>query len=458
MEQTKALKENKMGQAPMLKLILSMGLPAMFSMLVQALYNIIDSVFVAQISKEAFTAVSLAFPVQTLMIAVAVGTGIGINSVVSRRLGENKKDEASKAATHGLFLGLGSGLIFAVLGICFTKMFFQAFTDNQTILDMGCSYTYIVTILSFGCFTQINIEKTLQATGNMIFPMLFQLAGAITNIILDPIMIFGLLGFPKMGIAGAAIATVTGQMVAFTFSLIVLHVKKHDVHMSFRGFRFNWKTVKDIYAVGIPSIIMQAIGSVLTTLMNGILITFGDVAVNVLGAYFKIQSFVFMPVFGLTQGLMPIMGFNYGAKKRERLVSALKIGMIIAFIIMAIGTLLFMIFPSQLLSMFNADEEMLSIGCVALRLISLCFIPAAIGITCSTFFQAIGIGSKSLILSVLRQLVILLPAAYLLAQFGVNYVWLSFPIAEGVALIIAIFLTIGVFKKNLNQTMPKERT
>lgn len=448
--------ENKMGQAPMLKLILSMSLPAMFSMLIQSLYNVVDSIFVAQIGQDALTAVTLAFPIQMLLIAVAVGTAIGINSVVSRRLGEGKQEQANKAATHGLFLGIISGAVFAILGIFFTRPFFEAFTSNQDVIQMGCDYIYVVTICSFAVFLQINIEKTLQATGNMIYPMLFQLSGAITNIILDPILIFGLFGFPVLGVKGAAIATVAGQIVAMIFSMLIIHYKSHDVHMSFRGFRFEWKTVKDIYAVGIPSIIMQSIGFILTTALNAILIGFGNVAVNVYGIYFKLQSFVFMPVFGLTHGLMPILGFNYGARKRERVVSALKIGMVIASIIMGIGTLIFMIIPDKLLLLFNADAEMLEIGTVALRLLSICFVPAAIGITSSTLFQAIGLGTKSLIVSVLRQLVILLPLAYAFSFIGLNFVWLAFPISETCALFVALFLLYRVFKKNIDAVMPKE--
>lgn len=449
-------KENKMGSAPVLKLILSMSLPAMFSMLIQSLYNIVDSIFVAKIGQDALTAVTLASPIQMLLIAVAVGTAIGINSVVSRRLGEKKVKEASKAATHGLFLAIISGVVFAILGIFFTRPFFEAFTNDQAVIQMGCDYIYVITIFSFGLFLQINIEKTLQATGNMIYPMLFQLSGAITNIILDPIFIFGWLGLPAMGVRGAAIATVSGQIVAMIFSMIIIHVKSHDVHMSIRGFKFEWSTIKDIYSVGIPSIVMQAISFIIITAMNAILISFSNTAVNVFGAYSRIQSFIFMPVFGLTHGLMPIMGYNFGARKRERLVSALKIGCIIALIIMAIGVVIFMTIPDKLLMLFEADAEMLSIGTVAFRLLSLSFPPAAIGIIMSTLFQGIGIGTKSLIISVLRQLVFLIPAAYLLKGIGLNYVWLSFPIAEAGALIIAIILMVGVFKKNINTLMPIE--
>lgn len=447
-------KQNKMATMPMTKLILSMSLPAMFSMLVQSLYNIVDSYYVAQISGKAFTAVTLAFPLQMLIVSVAVGTAIGINSVVSRRLGEGKKDKASKAATHGLFLGLFSGVIFAIIGVFFTTMFFKAFTNDAQVISMGSSYIRIVTIFSFGIFVQINIEKTLQATGNMIYPMLFQLTGAIINIVLDPIFIFGKFGLPAMGVKGAAIATVIGQISALIFSLIIIYTKSHDVHISLKGFKLDGKTIKDIYAVGVPSIIMQSIGSVVATSLNGILIGFGATAVNVFGAYFKLQSFIFMPVFGLMHGLMPILGFNFGARNKKRMVSAIKVGTIFAVLIMACGMALFMIFPKQLLQIFSADSQMVAIGTKALRTISSCFIPAAIGIMTATLFQAMGMGVKSLAISVLRQLVILIPSAFFLSKLGVDFVWYAFPIAEVFALTISIFLFIYVYKNHIKYLKP----
>lgn len=443
------IRENKMGNTPMLKLIVSMSLPAMFSMLVQSLYNIVDSAFVAQLGEGALTAVSLAFPIQMLIISVAVGTGIGINSLVSRRLGEKNQEEANSAATHGILLGLFSGIVVAILGLLFTRFFFECFTNDKTMIDMGYSYIIIITTLSFGSFVQINIEKTLQATGNMIYPMIFQLVGAMTNIILDPIMIFGLFGFPKLGVSGAAIATVIGQIFAMLLSLYVVFKKSHDVHITFKGFKLNFKTIKNIYAVGFPSMVMQSIGSVLIVGLNSILITFSDAAVSVLGIYYKLQSFIFMPVFGLTQGVMPIMGYNYGAKNKHRLLSALKIGSVIAILIMLIGTILFMSIPDKLLMIFNASEQMLEIGVKALRTISLCFVPAAIGIMFSTLFQAIGQGHKSLYISILRQLVIILPAAYLLSKIGLYYVWYSFPIAEVFSLMVSVIFLSMIYKKTI---------
>ncbi|MEG2813496.1 MAG: MATE family efflux transporter [Oscillospiraceae bacterium] len=450
--------QNKMGTAPMMKLIASMSLPAMFSMLVQALYNIVDSMFVAKIGQDALNAVTLAFPIQMLIISVAVGTAIGINSLVSRKLGEKDYKTANSAASHGLILAAFTGVIFAILGIFCTKPFFNAFSDNPEIVRMGCDYIYVITICSFSVFLQINIEKTLQATGNMIYPMLFQLSGAITNIILDPIMIFGLLGCPAMGVRGAAIATVIGQTVATIFSLIVIFTKSHDVKIQIKGFKINWHTVKEIYKVGIPSIIMQSISSFLTAIMNVILKGFSPAAVNVFGVYYKLQSFVFMPVFGLTHGLMPILGYNYGAKNRKRLVSALKIGVVVALIIMTLGTLAFLIFPQNLLMIFSPDAELLRIGVPALRLISLSFIPAAVGIIGATLFQSIGHGTQSLLISILRQLVLLLPSAYIFSKIGLNFVWLAFPFAEFVTFAVTLFMIAYVFKKTINVQMPIPKT
>jgi len=434
----KPVQENKMGTTPVLKLIISMSLPAMFSMFIQSLYNIVDSMFVARIGVEALTALSLAFPIQMLMIAVAVGTGVGVNSLVSRRLGEGRHEEASSAATHGLVLAFISWIAFALLGFFFTKPFFESFSNSPTVVGMGCDYIYVVTIFSFGVFILIDLEKTLQATGNMIYPMLFQLTGAITNIILDPIMIFGLFGFPKLGVRGAAIATVCGQVLSLLFCLYIVFKKNHEVHITLKKFRFHRGTVKDIYVVALPSMIMQAIMSILVSGLNAILITFSEAAVAVLGAYYKLQSFIFMPLFGLTQGIMPIMGYNYGARNKKRLIDTLKFAIMIALIIMTIGTLIFMLIPDRLLMIFNASLQMLQIGVPAFRIISLCFIVAAIGILLSTLFQALGIGIYSLIISTLRQLVIILPSAYLLSKIGLNYIWYAFPIAEAASFIVSV--------------------
>lgn len=450
-EQMQEPQKNKMGTAPMFPLIVKMSVPVMFSMLVMALYNVVDSIFVSHFDPDALTAVSLGFPIQTLIIAVAVGTGVGINSLVSRRLGEGNQDAANKACDHGVLLGIFCGIIFAVLGLFFTRFFFESFTNTKAVVEYGVQYITIVTIGSFSAFLQINLEKTLQATGNTFYPMLFQLSGAVTNIILDPILIFGLLGAPRMGVAGAAVATVIGQIVAMIFSFVIFMTKSHEVKLDLKHFKFDFKTVKDIYIVGFPAIIMQSISALLTTLLNIILIAFSETAVSVLGIYYKLQSFVFMPVFGLNQSLMSIIGYNFGAKNKKRMMSALKIGSAIALGIMALGTALFEIFPAQLLSIFEADAQMVHTGVIAFRLIATCFMPAAIGIVFSTMFQAIGMGGKSLIISVLRQLVLILPLAWLLSKIGLDFVWLAFPLAEFFALIVAIVMMIKLNKNVISK-------
>ena len=446
-----------MGVAPMFPLILSMAVPAMFSMLVQALYNVVDSIFVAQYDKvNALAAVSLAFPVQTLMIAVAVGTGVGLNSLISRRLGEGRREQASMAATHGIFLGLCSWAVFAILGAFFTRPFFEMFSQNATLVEMASDYTRIVTIFSIGVFVEINLEKTLQATGDMIHPMFFLLTGAITNIILDPIFIFGYFGLPAMGVTGAAIATVIGQIFSMIFAIYVIFCKEHEVKVELRGFRPQWRTIRDIYIVGIPSIVMQSIGSLLTACLNMILIQFTETAVSVLGVYFKLQSFIFMPVFGLNNGVMPVMGYSYGSRNKERLLGALKVGVSIAAVIMAVGTVIFWSIPDRLLMIFNASDEMLAIGVPALRIISICFVPAAVGIMFSTLFQAVGMGARSLLVSVLRQLVVILPVAMWMSRYGVTYVWTAFPIAETVSLVVSVGLGVQLYHAHIKDLKPLE--
>ncbi|MEE0265051.1 MAG: MATE family efflux transporter [Acutalibacteraceae bacterium] len=448
------LKENKMGHAPLLKLIISMSVPAMFSMIIQALYNIVDSIFVSHYSEAGLTAVSLAYPIQMLIIAVSVGTGVGVNSLVSRKLGEKSFEEANKAASHGLLLGFFNWLVFFILGLTIVKPFINAFTDDASLAQMGVDYLSVILIFSFGCFIEVVIEKILQATGNMIFPMLFMLTGAITNIILDPIFIFdsfiGIKGL-GMGVKGAAVATVIAQIVSMIFAVIVLFAKKHDVQISIKNFRLSLTTIKNIYAVGIPAIIMQSITSLMLVMVNGIFTKFpnSDVPISVLNIYFKLQSFIFMPCFGLTQGLLPIMGYNYGARNKKRLTTALKYGCIIAGIIMTLGTIAFMTIPHILMGMFNANDEMMAVGCIALRTICLCFIPAAIGIVFSSFYQATGHGVRSMLMSLLRQLVLLVPSAYFLSDISMNAVWYAFPIAEAGSLIFAVCLFIHLYNKEI---------
>lgn len=444
--------QNKMGTMPVFRLIVTMSVPAILSMMVQALYNIVDSYFVAQISENALTAVSLVFPVQTLLIAAAVGTGVGLNSLIARRLGENRGEEADRAATHGLLLGLVNGFLFFIIGLFCSEPFLRSFTSDPEIVRMGSVYMSIVCMYSFGVCIEINIEKILQATGNMVFPMIFQMVGAVGNMLLDPVFIFGLLGVPAMGVKGAAVATVIAQIFSMTVALSVLFFREHEVKIEFRCFRVDWGIVRNIYSVGLPAIIMQSTGSVMVVGMNAILIGFTGTAVAVFGAYFKLQSFVFMPVFGLNQGLMPVMGYNYGAGNQNRLLSAVKIGSVIAASIMGIGVVGFWLFPDKLLLIFSASARMLQIGVPALRTISLCFLPAAFGIVFSTTFQAVGDGVKSLIISLLRQLVVLLPCAYLLSKISLDAVWYAFPIAESVSLAASIILY-RVLKKTTIQAM-----
>ena len=445
------LSQNKMGTARMFPLILSMAVPAMFSMLVQALYHIVDSYFVSQVSEKGLAAISLAFPIQNLLIAFGVGTAVGVTSLISRRLGQGRQDEADSAATHGILLSLCTYVLFALYGAFFTTPFFRMFESDPEIVQMGDTYISICCIFSFGLFVEISLEKILQATGNMIWPMIFQLVGAVSNIILDPILIFGMFGMPAMGVAGAAIATVGGQIIAMIFSIVVVVLREHAVRITFRGFRPHWRTVRDIYTVGLPAIVMQSIGTVMTMALNGILSAFSTAAYTVFGLYFKLQSFVFMPVFGLTQGLMPIMGYNYGARNKKRLLSALKQGCVIALIIMTLGLLVFLLFPAQLLGIFNASRELLEIGVPALRIIASCFLFAALGIVSSTLFQAVGRGVYSLIVSLMRQLVVLVPAAWVLARITgeVNAVWWAFPIAEVFSLIASIFLFLRLYRKEI---------
>ena len=432
---------NKMGVMPVNRLLVSMAWPVMISMLIQACYNIVDSIFVAQVSENALTAVSLAFPLQMLLISVAVGTGVGINSLISRRLGEKRYADANDGAANGLFLMACSYIVFLLIGLFLVTPFFNVFTEDLEIRSMGTSYLSIVLICSIGVFMQIGCERILQATGNTIYPMFMQLVGAITNIILDPIMIFGYFGFPAMGVAGAAIATVAGQLLSMLLSFYLLFKKKHAVSVSFRGFRPNLSTIKNIYAVGLPSIVMQSIGSVMTFGLNKILIAFTPTAVSVLGVYFKLNSFAFLPVFALNGGAMSIIGYNYGARNKQRITQALKYAMLYSMCIMLLGTLLFHLFPAQLLKLFNASNDMLEIGIPALRLISLSFPGAALCIALSNLFQGVGKGVFSLFMSIVRQLVAILPISYLFSIFfGMHAVWYAFPLSELVSLAMAFFI------------------
>ena len=423
--------ENKMGTMPVNKLLISMSLPMIISMLVQAMYNIVDSVFVAQISENALTAVSLAFPLQNLMIAFAGGTAVGVNALLSRSLGEKNQDHVNQTAVNSVFIFLVTAVIFMIAGLTLSNLFFNVQTTNTEIVNAGTQYSMIVVGCSIELFCQFLFERLLQATGRTLFTMVTQGLGAIINIILDPIFIFGLCGFPKMGVAGAALATITGQIIACLLALFFNLKFNHDIHFKFKRFRSNAHIVKQIYSVGIPSIIMQSIGSVMTFGMNTILITFSTTATAVFGVYFKLQSFVFMPVFGLNNGMIPIIAYNLGAKQKKRMFDTIKLAMIYATGMMIIGVIFFETIPQTLLGFFNASEAMIKIGTPALRIIAIHFIFAGFSIVCSATFQAVGKGTYSLLTSLIRQLLVLLPCAYVLSLTGnLDLIWLCFPIAE----------------------------
>lgn len=441
--------ENKMGTMPIGKLLFNMSLPMMISMMVQALYNIVDSIFVAKLSENALTAVSLAFPLQTLLIAVATGTGVGMNALLSKSLGEHDFKKANRIADNGIFLYALSYLLFLILGLTIVKPFYASQIGNADveIMELGIDYLSTVMMLSFGLFAQVYFERLLTSTGKTIFSMTSQLCGAITNIILDPILIFGLLGAPKMGVTGAALATVIGQCVAGIIACVCNHKFNHEVSLSLKGFKPNWEIIGHIYAIGIPSIIMQSIGSVMTYCMNRILINFSSTATAVFGVYFKLQSIFFMPVFGLNNGITPIIAYNYGAKQRKRMLKTIKLSLIVAFCLTAIGFLSFEAIPQVLLGMFSASEDMLAIGVPALRIIGIHYLIAWFCIIIGTVFQALGKAVFSMIVSIMRQLVVLIPAAYILAKLGgLHAVWWSFPIAEVISLLVTLFFFIKIYR------------
>ncbi|MBR6527189.1 MAG: MATE family efflux transporter [Lachnospiraceae bacterium] len=446
--------ENKMGTMPINKLIINMSLPMIISMLVQALYNVVDSIFVAKLSQDALTAVSLAFPVQNLMIAVSAGTGVGINSFLSKSLGEKKPELASCAAKNGLFLNMVSALAFTLFGLFFARGYFSSQTDIPQVVAYGEDYLFYITVFCFGMFMAITCERLLQSTGNAALSMISQTVGAITNIILDPILIFGLFGFPRLEAAGAAIATIIGQMFSMCISVYLNITRNKELNLSFRGFRPHMPTIRSIYSVGLPSIFMQSIGSILTYGMNQILLSFSSIAVSVYGAYFKLQSFFFMPIFGMNNGLIPIIAYNYGARRKDRITQTLKSGILIAVSILACGMIVFQIFPKFLLSFFSAEEsiaDMMSIGVPALRTISLSFVSAGFCIIASATFQALGQGVYSLIVSLIRQLAVLLPLAFILSKaIGLNGVWLAYPIAELFAVALSILMLKKLFANKLS--------
>ncbi len=441
-------KENKMGVMPVKKLVLSMSLPMMVSMLVQALYNVVDSIFVSQVCEDALTAVSLAFPAQNLMIGVATGTGVGINALLSRNLGAKNYEKVNKIATQGVFLSVLSGLAFMLFGIFGVPLFFKTQIDpSSPIYSYGVDYLSVVCAVSIGLFGQVTMERLMQATGKTTLAMVTQLTGAITNIILDPLLILGIGPFPRLEAKGAAIATVIGQILAFIVGIILNQKYNKEVRVSFKGFRPDGKIISEIYKIGVPSIIMVAIGSFMTFCLNKILLGFSTTAAAVFGVYFKLQSFAFMPIFGLNNGVIPIVAFNYGARNKQRITSTLKFSCLIAVTIMTFGMLLMWAMPETMLKLFDASEDMMGIGVPALRTISTHFIFAGISINLGASFQALGRSHFSTIVSFARQIIVLLPAAYLLSKTGVlNNVWLAFPVAEIMSLAVSLICFRYVYK------------
>lgn len=443
------LRENKMGTMPENKLLLSMAVPMMISMLVQALYNIVDSIFVSRICEDALTAVSMAFPLQNIIISIAVGFGVGINALLSRALGQKNAERVNQVAVNGLLLALLSYLLVLVAGLLGIRAYMHTQTDIETIVNFGITYLNICILCSFGVFIEITFERFLQATGRTVYSMVTQLVGAITNIILDPILIFGLLGFPKLGIAGAAWATVIGQCLGAVVAVVLNHCKNPEVHLRLRHIRPSGKLMGEITAISIPSIIMSCISSLTCFVMNMILIAYSSTAVAVFGVYFKLQSFVFMPIFGLNNGMVPIISYNYGARRPERVKKTIRLAVCYAEGIMVLGFCIFEFFPGQVLGLFSASQAMLTIGIPAMRIICLHFLLAGTSIVLSSVFQALGNGLFSLIVSVCRQLFVLLPAAWLLARTGsVNNVWWAFLIAEIVSVLMSL-----AFYAHINKTI-----
>ncbi len=452
------LKENKMGVMPVHKLLISMALPMMISMLVQAMYNIVDSFFVAKLGEDALTAVSVSFPIQNLMIAVGAGTGVGINALLSRSLGEKNYAEASRAANNGIFLAFMSFLIFLLFGTFGVEAFIQTQATNQTVANYANDYLSMCCMLSFGLFGQFVFERLLQATGKTLFTMITQATGAIINIILDPIFIFGLFGIPRMEVKGAAVATVFGQIVAMIMAIIFNLKLNKEIHISLKRFRPNLRTIGRIYSVGLPSIVMASIGSIMNFCLNIILRSLGAAGaagVTVFGSYFKLQSFIFMPVFGLNNGMVPIVAYNYGAGKPDRILKVIRLSITYAVSMMMIGLAIFQLFPEALLSIFELSPETAAVGVPALRTISLSFVFAGFCIIITSVFQALSHGMLSLFVSVGRQLVVLVPAALLLSLSGnVNLVWWAFPIAELMSLALCIIFFVRLYKKEIKALQP----
>lgn len=441
--------KNPMGYQEIFPLLIKMSLPIMLSMLIQSLYNITDSYFVSQISEKALRATSLSYPIQIVIIGFGVGTGVGINSFISRALGSDRDDRASLGAMHGLLLVLVSWVVFLIFRFTLIEKFFDFFTTDLEVKAMGMEYLGLITTFSFLSLLQITIEKILQGTGEMVVPMIVQAVGALVNIVLDPIMIFGLLGFPAMGIRGAAIATLIGQGTGALVGVLFLLSDRTSIEIDFSKFEFSKDIINEIYEVGLPSILMQSVTAFVTIMLNLIVVRHSELAVSVLGVYFKLESFVMMPVFGLSQGVLPLVGYNYGAKNKDRIDETYKYGINLSLLMMGVGTLIFQLFPRQLMGIFTENTDMINMGVYALRIISLSYIFAGLGIINSTYFQALGLGNHSLIVTLLRQVVILIPLAYGLSFLGLNWVWLAYPVAESIATLVSTILQRGAREKHI---------
>lgn len=438
---------------PVKRLLINMAWPMMLSMLIQALYNMVDSIFVAKMNNAGFTALSLVFPIQTLMIAIQAGTGVGINALLSRRLGEGRPEEAGAVASNGFFLYLLSAAAFLCLGLLFGRPFLNSYSDDPAVIEYGVQYLTIVTAFSIGSCMQFAGERVLQATGNAIGPMVIQGVGAVTNLILDPILIFGLFGFPRLEVAGAAIATVIGQLVGMTVSILMVR-KNKAVKLKVRSFRPDVRVIREIYQIGLPAIAMQMLFTIMLMGMNKILALFSDVGVFILGVYFKIQSFVYMPVFGLNNGLTPVVSFNYGARSRERVTGLIHFALTIVIAIMTVGTLVFLLFPQALLSFFDANEDILQAGIPAMRLLSLAFVFSGVNIILGAVFQALGSPNLSLIISLLRQIFIMLPLALLLGYLSPDLVWLCFVITEGLCCVLSFLFYRRLYRTKIAHLSP----
>ncbi|UTY38677.1 MATE family efflux transporter [Allocoprobacillus halotolerans] len=440
-------KRNPMGYKPILPLLMSMAFPPMISMLIQSLYNIIDSIFVAQLGEAPLTAVSLIYPLQNLSLAFSCGVGIAMNAIIARHLGAHNDKEASFVASQGIVMTLLHSLLFIVLGLFFIQPFLSLFTQNADVMRYGQEYGMIVITFTFSTFIHLAIEKMFQACGNMIIPMIMQMVGAIVNIILDPILIFGYFGLPALGVSGAALATIIGQFSACFLSIYLFSRYNSHIHISFRHFRFHWTTFKHLYSIAIPSGVMMCLPSILVSVLNGILASVSQTAVAFFGVYYKLQTFVNMPTTGVIQGMRPIMSYNYGAHQKERMNQTLKMATLTIGTILLLGTCLFFIFPAPILQLFNANQDMLSIGTSGLRILSLSFIFSTFAIVMSGVFESLGKGSVSLIITLTRQFIIIIPLSFmLLPSMGLTGIWLTFPLSELIATIIAFILYQKVYK------------